>query len=492
MNRVPTELRGRRDTRTLHVHRGAGACIFALGLVACGARQPQATPPLLPLAQEPEIVLCSALDSGVQRPLDRLANSTARVMLASTGQRPVEDQALAAQALGGAASDLWTNGHVVDGCADDIGYGLVAAIRSPSTRRWRDAAARYEQIVGVQTMAADEAWRHDDIGAAVSFSRSATLLAPTDCAALLVHARLLRDGLFRAQDALGALDGCDDPHLFAVTQYERGLTLDALGRTEQAAESHRGAAAADATYFSPRAELGRIAYEAGELVVAIEILREAEAIDPGAPDILVNLAVALEESSHDYTAVGDLYERAIASDPTYVGAYLNYGTLLIDALGQLERGSIYLRDALAIEPTLEAARLALEALAARPHLGVDALAGIWEAAYVDEEGATIRVLLTLDEEGGIRWVEQGLGQPEATEWSWLLHDSRGPQLFFEIRNADESRQRILEWRTDAEFDWYSMDSPVDSRLRFQRIGSSNTEARLTPPRDAAPAPSKRT
>jgi predicted O-linked N-acetylglucosamine transferase (SPINDLY family) len=138
---------------------------------------------------------------------------------------------------------------------------------------------------------------------------------------------------------------------------------------------------ADALHF-----LGVVLGQRGETAAAIDNIRRAIALRPGAPAFHNNLGKALE-------GVGDLagavqsYRRAVELEPGYAGAWFNLGTALM-ARGEVKEAEESLRRVLAVEPRHRGARRNLAATLMRQgrcHEGVNLLDGLAAESPPDVE-----------------------------------------------------------------------------------------------------------
>lgn len=116
----------------------------------------------------------------------------------------------------------------------------------------------------------------------------------------------------------------------------RGLVLNQLGRTEEAEECFRRAAAQEGTgtgRFTPHvaarlanqhAALGEAYAEVGALTEAIEQYRRAVALGPAFADLRYRLARLLLEANHPLEAREEL-ETVLAARPSFVDAQASLG-----------------------------------------------------------------------------------------------------------------------------------------------------------------------
>jgi len=99
--------------------------------------------------------------------------------------------------------------------------------------------------------------------------------------------------------------------------------------------------APDAAYT--QALVGHVAYERGDQVTAVRALRAARALDPGDPDILFWLGIALG-AADEYEAESALAEEYLAADPLSPNAWLLAGVVrwfdgrMAESASFLERG----------------------------------------------------------------------------------------------------------------------------------------------------------
>lgn len=115
---------------------------------------------------------------------------------------------------------------------------------------------------------------------------------------------------------------------------------------------------ADALHF-----LGVVLGQRGETATAVEKIRQAIALRPGAPAFHNNLGRALKDAG-DLAGAIDSYHRAVELAPDYIGARFNLAIALV-ARGDLREAEEVYRQVLAIDPKHRGARGDLAAILMR-------------------------------------------------------------------------------------------------------------------------------
>ena len=147
---------------------------------------------------------------------------------------------------------------------------------------------------------------------------------------------------------------------------ERARTLDALGRSADAAAAWGEAAGRDTARADLAAALGVSLFRAERFADAAPAFARAVRLDPHDAKSAFNLGVAEERLGH-YTAALEAYAAANARDSTYADPWLNRGFVLLrvhretEAAAPLERYLVLAPGS----PHAAEVRHALDALAAR-------------------------------------------------------------------------------------------------------------------------------
>ena len=155
----------------------------------------------------------------------------------------------------------------------------------------------------------------------------------------------------RATYLLGSLHQSWNDHRLAVIAFEKcisyapdspiasnalGISLAALGRTEEAIRAFRSAVAGDSPCLEAYANLGGALRKAGRIDEAISCYREALMIKKDFIEVLCNLGVALKAKNELEEALM-VYERALAIKPSLPEVSFNVGMLLL-LKGDMLRG----------------------------------------------------------------------------------------------------------------------------------------------------------
>lgn len=101
------------------------------------------------------------------------------------------------------------------------------------------------------------------------------------------------------------------------------------------------------------AELGRRAmahYQSGRPADALELCRQALALEPGRPDVLV-FAGMLALDLGDHAQAAELYAAAVAARPRFAEGHYNLGNAL-KSLGQMDEAAVAYRRAIELKPDL--------------------------------------------------------------------------------------------------------------------------------------------
>lgn len=133
----------------------------------------------------------------------------------------------------------------------------------------------------------------------------------------------------------------------------KGVALLQAGMLRQAEAELRAAAAADPSRFEPWLHLGNTLRNLGDTSGAISSFETALRLAPNSSESANNLGMMLTRS--DPQRAYGLYQTALTHDPRNASAHNNLGNLLARK-GDLKQAIIHYEQALAIDPTLEAAR----------------------------------------------------------------------------------------------------------------------------------------
>ncbi len=114
--------------------------------------------------------------------------------------------------------------------------------------------------------------------------------------------------------------------------YNRGITLEQLGRVDEAIASYSGALADDPTYALAHVNLGRLLYERQEKETALRHFEQAVEIAPHLALAHFNIGYIHAERGN-FTAAIESYRKALDGDPGFIDARVN----LVIALLRLER-----------------------------------------------------------------------------------------------------------------------------------------------------------
>jgi SAM-dependent methyltransferase/Tfp pilus assembly protein PilF len=150
--------------------------------------------------------------------------------------------------------------------------------------------------------------------------------------------------------------GRADPR-YAPAHLNRGNTLLASGRLDEARSAYRQAIACDPRYAAAHFNLGNLDYRAGEFAHALRNYQAAVGISPQFADAYVGLANALVALGRTAEAI-ESYQRALALNPGHAEAHLNLGVLAMTQ-GQPNEAACRLSQAIALTrapaPTTKAA-----------------------------------------------------------------------------------------------------------------------------------------
>lgn len=112
-------------------------------------------------------------------------------------------------------------------------------------------------------------------------------------------------------------------------------------------------------HFDAQFTLGRALYSVGDMSAAIKAFRVAVSLNPSDARALFFLGTTLERAG-DLDSALNIYRQLIAKQPNAAQGYLGVGTVLVRRGGaQTEEGIEVLKRAVAIEPDLYEARVAL-------------------------------------------------------------------------------------------------------------------------------------
>lgn len=172
-----------------------------------------------------------------------------------------------------------------------------------------------------------------------------------------------------ARAAVAATTSGSSDMLADKTAKERTRAADALvllavvlavkGDDPGALKSAQQAVKMAPDHFDAQFTLGRAFYSAGDMNAAVKAFRTAVSLNPSEPRALFFLGTTLERSG-DLDSALSTYRQLIAKQPNAAQGHLGVGTVLVRRGGaQLEEGIEELKRAVAIEPDLYEARVAL-------------------------------------------------------------------------------------------------------------------------------------
>jgi predicted O-linked N-acetylglucosamine transferase (SPINDLY family)/ADP-heptose:LPS heptosyltransferase len=127
-----------------------------------------------------------------------------------------------------------------------------------------------------------------------------------------------------------------------------GVSLGALGESEEAIACYRRALALRPDYAKACLNLGAALMETGALDEAAEHLSRAASLDPKLAEAPYNLG-NLAEKRGDYAAAAESFKRAAALKPQFYEAHHNLGAVLLEA-GEPEAAQASFARALALRP----------------------------------------------------------------------------------------------------------------------------------------------
>lgn len=107
--------------------------------------------------------------------------------------------------------------------------------------------------------------------------------------------------------------------------YDLGIDLE-TGAPAEARDAYERALGLDPRHADAHVNLGRLLYEANEVVDAVEHYRKALALKRNHPTAAFNLGIALEDLGRANDAI-DAYRRALESDPFFADAHFNLAKL---------------------------------------------------------------------------------------------------------------------------------------------------------------------
>lgn len=128
----------------------------------------------------------------------------------------------------------------------------------------------------------------------------------------------------------------------------RGLALNALGRTAEAAAHYERALALKPDYVEALSNLGQLRLIEGRLDETIGLCKRALAHNPNYAEAQLTLGNAFREQNKLDDSIA-AYERALALRPDFVEACSNLGNALLET-GQLEKAAAQLERATALRP----------------------------------------------------------------------------------------------------------------------------------------------
>ncbi len=258
---------------------------------------------------------------------------------------------------------------------------LVAPVLGFSHAGWHQVADRYAYLPGVAfgaLVAGGYAWL--SLRGRARIAATGALIALVGCAALSVR----QTGYWKDSETLWTRVARTRPersvghHRLGVARLRAGDSAAAVEALERAADAHRSARELD-----PRYDLARALLAAGDETRAVSALAELLAESPTHPGaLLLQEALLLRSGRRD--AATELYDRALAADPTFQAAGERRDSLragrvdssYVETQKRTARGLLdtshpvaaeyYLRNALALSPDdAEARALLATSLAAQ-------------------------------------------------------------------------------------------------------------------------------
>jgi Tfp pilus assembly protein PilF len=133
-----------------------------------------------------------------------------------------------------------------------------------------------------------------------------------------------------------------------VSDFERGNSLKADGKLEEAAKCYKRAITLNPDFAEAHNNLGAVLLEQGHHNEAAAAFHRALAINPVYAEALNNLAFGLHKSGNFRRAV-EMYRRAVSIKPNYAEAYSNLGVALA-GLGSLEEAIAAYQRAIELQP----------------------------------------------------------------------------------------------------------------------------------------------
>lgn len=135
---------------------------------------------------------------------------------------------------------------------------------------------------------------------------------------------------------------------FHKAHFNLGVALHELGRVEEAADSYRRALQSAPDYAEAHCNLGNVLREQRQFEAAVACYRRALEIKPGLAEAHALLGVALHDLVQLEAAIAS-YRRALELKPDYADAHNNLGHALRER-GQLQEAEACYRRALQIDP----------------------------------------------------------------------------------------------------------------------------------------------
>ena len=176
-----------------------------------------------------------------------------------------------------------------------------------------------------------------------------------------------------------------------VIAFQKAVSLNQAGLTEQAIESYQAALALNPNYVEAHCNLGNLLKRKGDKSGAIACYERALKIAPQAAQIHYNLGVCHQDHFQPERAI-EYFRNAVRLSPTYAAAYNNLGVSLSEAGRAGEAISCY-RKAQKLEPDFAEAFYNLHALVLNAEDLSEAIACLEKAYKIQPQNHSYRFFL---------------------------------------------------------------------------------------------------